>query len=33
VAGNRYVDVDWKSGSGVASFEFDYKIHGPLIRF
>ena len=30
-AGYRYVDVDWTKGSGIHRFEFDYKIHGPLL--
>jgi opacity protein-like surface antigen len=31
VAGYRYVEVDWDTGSGLSRVEFDYKIHGPII--
>ena len=31
VAGYRYVDVDWSTGSGLGRFDFDYQIHGPII--
>ncbi len=31
VAGYRYLDVDWESGSGLSRIGYDWTIHGPIL--
>jgi len=33
LAGYRWLDVDYETGSGRSKFEFDVRMHGPFIGF